>query len=247
MELVEFEQGTVPEATALWVELPCQPQHNLDWQREVALAVSANKKILWYFNLGLEDPFFPIEDELRFASLSLALKQFTTLLWPQVQAITLGLALYRGPAVDFAMYFQMLAHKLPDETPIWLLFEVEPQWTPSAVLQKISQEGFEHFRVALKGVKFPQNGYHWDEAQLNELRIETTTGLVFPRNATKAAQFDEMAALKPGGRVVLETALAEQWDELDRLLVLKDSLTPQGTRLLQGFVAAGGEVVYYDL
>jgi len=125
MNIVEFKRGSIPEANALWIELPCQPHHTLDWSQELALAKETNQKIVWYFNLGLEDPFFPWEEELRFSALALALQQFTKEVWPHFQEKTLALSLYRGAMVDFVIYFQMLAHKLPDEAPIWLLFTIE--------------------------------------------------------------------------------------------------------------------------
>lgn len=244
VNLVEFKKGTIPAADGHWVELPSQPHQNLDWTKQLVL--DKDEKVVWYFNLGLEDPHFPLDDELRFSALALALQQFTKEVWPQFQEQTLGLCLYRGIIAsdrwaEFAMYFQMLAHKLPDEAPIWLLFDLDPTFSASKAMQLISVDGFEHFHIALRGKLLPRDGYEWDDKQLVYRSQKATTGLVFPSTLVAPEQFDRLA--KEPVRIVHESFLAEQWDGLDRLVVIADSLTPQGQRMLQGFAAAGGEVV----
>src|SRR5579872_2766392 len=141
--------------------LPAQPHDSLDWQsqkKEALRAIEEGKKILWEFDLGLNSPFFPIEDELRFNSLSLALSSFANEFWPLFKESSARAVLYRGSAdfssffqwterqeanwdswkegrpdsgkphlrrlfcaETFAAYFQMLAHKLPDELPLTLV------------------------------------------------------------------------------------------------------------------------------
>ncbi len=243
MDIVEFKQGSVPDANALWIELPCQPQHDLNWARQLLVAKESGRKIVWYFNLGLEDPFFPITDELRFASIALALQQFTKEVWPVFQEQTLALSLYRGPIVDFVIYFQMLAHKLPDEIPIWLLFEIGQHVSVSEALQKVYLEGFEHFKIAIKGKALPIDGYRWDEEKITSHFVESTTGAVYPADVTAASNIHRLLDKEPV-RVVFEAYLSEQWEGLDRLLVMPDSLTVQGKRMVQGFLATGGEVIY---
>ena len=45
-------------------------------------------------------------------------------------------------------------------------------------------------------------------------------------------------------RLICEEKLTEEWDGLDQLIVITDAVSPQGKRRLQGFCAAGGEVLY---
>ena len=243
MNIVEFKLGRVPKANALWIELPCQPHHDLDWSFQLSKAKESGKKIVWYFNLGLEDPSFPLEDEMRFASIALALQQFTKDVWPNFQEQTLAMSLYKGRLVEFSMYFQMLAHKLPDEAPIWLLFDVELTGSLSRGLTSIFTDGFEHFEIALQGKSLPVDGYVWDEEKIVYQSCDLSTGAVFPTDIRAAILFDQLLATEPA-RVVQEAYLADQWEGLDRLLVLTDSLSTQGKRMLKGFEAAGGEVVY---
>jgi len=212
-----------------WIELPCEPHHNLDWKFEVS-----DEKIMWHFRLGLENPFFPWEDEMRFSALALALEQFTKEIWPKYQG---QLCLYRGPAVDNRMYFQMLAHKLPDEAEIFLLFDLDPQMSTAKSLKLIGQ--YEHFVVALRGKEIPLDGYRWDNGLVYQT-VEAKTGLVFPDSTDE--RFETF--LESEVKILFESRLREEWSGLDRLIVLAETLTPQSRRMLQGFLAAGGEVVY---
>jgi hypothetical protein len=136
----------------------------------------------------------------------------------------------------------MLAHKLPDEVPIWLLFEIEPQIEATKALEMVSKEGFEHFKIALRGKELPIEGYRWDDQGLYQNSVKTSVGAVYP--STPNPRFEELLHIEPV-KVVFETFLAEQWDGLDRMHVLSDGLTTQGRRMLQGFAAAGGEVVFH--
>lgn len=81
------------------VRLPCGPHSELNWE-----IPSTSKRIIWEFVCGLDEPFFPFTDELRFQALSLACKQFTQTLWPRYKDQTLGGILYRGPA-DISPFF----------------------------------------------------------------------------------------------------------------------------------------------
>lgn len=243
MDIVEFKRGSVPNATALWIELPCQPHHDLNWSAQLATAKESGQKIVWYFNLGLEDPFFPITDDLRFSSIALALQQFTKDVWPLFQDQTLALSLYRGLLVDFVIYFQMLAHKLPDEAPIWLLFEIESHLSIPEALKRISFEGYEHFKIALNGLPLPVEGYKWDKDKITYETISSDTGAVFPVNEAESGRFDLLLSQGPV-RVVYEAYLSEQWQGLDKLLILSNSLTVQGNRMVKGFLATGGQVSY---
>lgn len=263
------------EPGALWLELPCEPHHDLDWSLELERAKNAGRNIVWKFALGLESPFFPLEDELRFQAISLALAQFSKEVWPEFKDKTVALSLYRGAAdlsekflwtdkqranysewregednalarklfcIDaFAVYFQMLSHRLPDEVPVFLLFE--PLSSISETLQVLSKERFEHFLIALRGESIARDGYIWNERGIFKRTVETKRGIVFPNKLESMSLFDE--ALKEAGsvKVVYESFLTEEWDGLDSLIVLPGSLGSQGERKLKGFLASGGEVV----
>ena len=82
------------------IVLPARPADSLQWNIDPNL----NGKILWEFDLGLTDPYFPLEEEMHFQTLSLALSKFSREVWPQFQDKTAGAILYRGTA-DFTTSF----------------------------------------------------------------------------------------------------------------------------------------------
>ena len=82
------------------IRLPCEPHSDLNWK----IPCVGDKRILWEFDLGLAHPFFPIDDELRFKALVLALKHFSQTIWPKYKDQTLGAILYRGSA-EFSLNF----------------------------------------------------------------------------------------------------------------------------------------------
>ncbi len=267
-----------------WIELPAGPSDDLDWSKELLRAKQLReegKKIVWSFRLGLDQPFFPLEDELRFQAIALALKQFSQLVWPLFKTDTLALSLYRGSAdfsdafswsekqlanfaawleeeelVDtpqarrlfaadaFAIYFQMLSHRLPDEVPVFLLFDIRDIGSPADALQVISKERFEHFLVALRDRGLPLDGFVWDEKGVWSRSVKTSHGIVFPERRSYATSFNDLLKSQSGAKIVFEAFLTEEWEGLDRLFVLKGSMGMQGERKLKGFAATEGEVEF---
>ncbi len=266
------------------IELGAEPHDTLDWSREMERAqevAAAGKKIFWKFRLGLEQPFFPLEDELRFQSLSLALMQFSKEVWPIFQEATSALCLYRGTAdlcpifswserqkesfamwiVDeellddehskrlfcleaFAIYFQMLSHRLPDEAAIFLLFDLAGFRTASQVFTALGKERFEHFTLGFKGKDLPRDGYCWEGDEVVFRSIDSSSGIVFPESREAYREFDQhLAKMENPVKVVFERFLSEEWEGLDRLYVFSTNLSLQGERMLKGFEAAGGEVI----
>jgi hypothetical protein len=265
------------------IELGCEPHHTLDWEREIQLAretAAVGKKIFWKLGLGLEQPFFPLEDEFRFQSLTLPLAQFSKDVWPVFQEASFGLCLYRGSAdlpvvfswterqkesyaawiLDeelpddehsrrlfcleaFAIYFQMLSHRLPDEAAIFLLFDLTGFRTASQIFAALSKERFGHFMLGTKGRDLPREGFRWEENKVHFFPIDSSTGIVFPENHLAHKEFDDhLVRMEKPVKVVFESFLSEEWEGLDRLYVLSKNLSPQGERMLKGFSAAGGEV-----
>lgn len=259
--------------------LASRPSDSLQWTLPEKIA-----PIVWRFDLGLEDPFFPIEDPLCFQALTLGLKKFTQEVWPHYQEVTKGAILYQGSA-DFsecfqwtekqkenwnlwleergegderelrrlfcadayAHYFQMLAHQLPDELSLYLLFDSAGIGSLAHRYQLLSKERFEHFLVAVKGLDH-FNGLIWtgETVQLAPLSSEA---LCFPEerkcdSAILHRLNDWMNHHPHPFRVLLEAFLTEDWEGVDRLYVLKESLTVQGVRKLKGFEAAGGTIIY---
>jgi hypothetical protein len=237
------------------IKLPARPHEDLNWQIE-------GEPTLFEFDLGLHDPYFPLEDEVHFQSLSAALTHFTKNVWPRFP--NSSAILYRGSAdfssffrwsekqeanyqdwkadraphdethlkrlfcaEAFVTYFQMLAHRLPDELPLTLVLSPQNTGTPAQTLHLLSPERFEHFTV--------ESGLHFS----------STSGVCFPPDEhCSQAILAQIDTLLPACRPVYEPLLTEQWDGLDQIYVFTSALTPQGKRKLAGFCAAEGRVIY---
>ncbi len=238
------------------MKLPAKPHDDLNWRIEGTPEV-------FEFDLGLSEPYFPLEDELHFQALSAALTHFSKEIWPKFPE-SKGI-LYRGSfdfsaffrwseqqeanfeiwkkerpeapephlkrlftAEAFITYFQMLAHRLPDEMPL-ILIEEKGAGTLAERLHLLSTERFEHFIVETSD------------------RFDGTTGVCFPTDAKCSGEIlgkmDRLLERLDAFRPVYEAFLTEQWNGLDQIIVFEETLTPQGRRKLRGFEAAGGKVI----
>lgn len=239
------------------MKLSLRPFDDLQWKIEGSPSV-------FEFDLGLHEPYFPLEDELHFQALAAGLAHFGQEVWPrfpQAKAI-----LYRGSAdfsrffcwsegqeanyaswkeeraeapethlkrlfcaEAFVHYFQMLAHRLPDELPLKLILQVGETESMAETLHLLSPERFEHFELET-GLVFDSN-----------------VGICFPRDEKcgedALKKIEALIGQVLSFRPVYETLLTEQWDGLDEILVLPEYLTEQGERKLRGFEAAGGRVI----
>lgn len=250
--------------------LPAQPHSDLNWTNQIKEAESSSQKIIWEFDLGLDAPYFPLEDELRFQTLTMALSKFSKEIWPLFQEKTEAAILYRGPAdftpffswserqegnfetwkedrpngdeahlrrlfcaEAFIAYFQMLAHRLPDELTLILQLDAGTSGTLAERLHLLSPERFDHFQLEIKGLPddshaslgicFPEEG----ECDRNVLqRLDTV-----------------IEQIKTPFKAIPEALLTERWDGIDYLYVLSDAVSSRGKRKLMGFCAAGGIVI----
>ncbi len=235
------------------MRLTGRPHDDLNWEVEKTPAA-------FEFDLGLSDPYFPLEDELYFHAISRALSHFSQNIWPSHKAKAI---LYRGsadfsayfswserqeenyalfkerlPLKDedhlkrlfcaeaFVHYFQMLAHKLPDEMPISLILDAKDCGTRAQELHLLSPARFEHFDLEMAyssnvGICFPDDAVCSDEI-LSEIDV----------------LIERLGSFKP----VYEPLLTEQWDGLDEIYVISKAITASCRRKLLGFQAAGGKV-----
>lgn len=135
-------------------------------------------------------------------------------------------------AEAFVNYFQMLAHRLPDELPLSLVLKAENTGSLAETLHLLSPERFEHFQL--------ETGLHF----------ESNIGVCFPPDSECSGEIlrklDLLIKGLPSFKPVYENLLTEQWDGLDKIYVIPEALTQRGRRKLLGFKAAGGEVIEED-
>ena len=255
------------------IELPCRIHSDLSWvepKQKALLALERGEKIFWHFDLGLSDPYFPLEDELIFQSLSLALKHFTKEFWPAFEKITEGACFYQGSA-DFSSYFvwsekqQMNWAEWKEKRPqgkekhllrlfcadafsfyFQMLTHSLPDELPVTLI--LDGEGCGTLAETLQLVSKERFEYFLIELRGMPVSEKPSIALCFPPEAQCdekiLSTLDEMLLLlEQPIRVAAEPFLTEQWEGVEYLYVLSDALTQMGKRKLIGFCAAGGTVI----
>jgi hypothetical protein len=245
------------------IVLPGRSTDDLDWQP--LLPPLGLEKIEWEFDLGLTDPFFPIDDELHFGALKLALSKFTSEIWPTFAERTAGGVLYRGSA-DFASFFRWSGAQ-EENWDAWK--RTRPEAKEAHLRRLFTADAFAHYFQMLAHAlpdEMPLT-LHFDasgcgtaaeSAQLlsrerfEHFRVErerpAATAICMPEESLCSgavlAKLDRLfASLKEPYRVIEEPFLTESWEGVDRLYVLSEATSAQGRRKLMGFCAAGGLVI----
>lgn len=254
--------------------LPAEPKEDLNWEKPLQQAREAilqGQQVQWEFSLGLEAPYFPLEDELYFHSLSFALNQFTQQVWPEFQNQTAGASIYRGTA-DFSCFFEWTPRQEANwqewkegrgplkESHLKRLFCAEAY---VAYLQMLAHKLPDEMPITLHldaggmgslapllHLLSPERFEHFilEIEGVPHFTQEARLGVCFPDDRTCTSdlldRLDQIfASLKEPFRVVPESLLTERWDGLDAIYVLSEAVSSQGKRKLQGFCAAGGTVI----
>lgn len=135
----------------------------------------------------------------------------------------------------------LVAH-LPDAIPI----KVELRWPKDLgyheALALATQEPFCHIDVTMEG----------GPCGMETLQTPAEVGLVWPRRTFFSLQhyrktLSQAFALAKGGRpwrLLPEPCITTFWEGLDTIFVDASILSPEGRRMLEGFVAAGGKICY---
>ena len=255
------------------IQLPSRISDDLNWsaqKNQALLAVESGEKIFWEFDLGLSVPYFPLEDELLFHSLSLSLTTFTKELWPLFQKNTEGACLYHG-SIDFSPFFiwtdkQLLNWKSwklerPDgkEDHLRRLFCADafafyfqmlshrlPDDLPITLI--LSGQGCGTLAEMVQLVS--KERFEHFNVELKDMPISRAPSIAvcFPEEAQCSQEILEKMdrifdGLEKPIRVIPEPFLTEYWEEVEYLYVLSEALTQSGKRKLMGFCAAGGTVV----
>ena len=120
------------------IRLPCTASDNLNW-KSVLEGISG--QVFWQFDLGLDAPYFPLEDELHFQSIKLALSLFTKDVWPLYQEQTIGACLYKGSS-DFSSFF-CWSERLEEN---WTAWAAERSQTSESHLRRLfCANAFAHY------------------------------------------------------------------------------------------------------
>lgn len=150
-----------------------------------------------------------------------------------------------------AEYLDLLVGRLPEAlTPI-ILMDDDPGLTHSQRAQYLSKESFPHLETALNQ---PPDGYRWGSHRLcrepkpiPEAPLPTV-GVCLPPDQSTPEEldsiFEDLEKKKVPFRTIPESMLTTEWHGIDDLIVLSSKVSGEGFRMLQGFCAAGGSVIY---
>lgn len=165
----------------------------------------------------------------------------------------------------FAAFLHKLISCLPDGMLPFVIFDASALSSPAFGAQLFSKERFKYLHLVLEGAEFPFTGLtmktgHLANGWLGDCNAEIhskdglpSLGICFPCDTycdrAILDKFDSLMLLLRAQflifRIIYEEALTEEWDGLDRLIIIPEAISPQGRRKLQGFVAAGGEIIEY--
>jgi hypothetical protein len=142
-------------------------------------------------------------------------------------------------ADTFAAYLHRLASFLPDGTVPFAFFDARTLDSPAYTAQLFSKERFKHLYLGVNDWEFS-----FVDGEIPALAICLPSDPYCDRRI--AAELDrvmkELYSKATPFRIICEENLTEEWDGLDQLIIIPESISPRGKRKLQGFAAAGGEI-----
>lgn len=237
----------------------------LDWKAEIEEAKKAIEngyKLLFDLDLGLFDKLtLPLHHEAQFQALSLSMEHLLeTFIIPFEEHIA-GVILFRGkipfhlglssaldPILDRDKaydFLQLLADQLPEMVAVYALIDAQEIQNPLLFYRLTSKDSCGRISLIITNEPYharPQADY------------EPKVALLLPRcsildiGAYKGLNeaLTELISSKTPFKVISEGFLAVEWAGIDRLIVQTAGLTIDGKRMIQGFIAAGGEVSEID-
>lgn len=254
------------------IRLPARKGDPLDWGlplKEASALKERGEKIVWEFDLGLSDPYFPLDDELTFRALCLGLQLFHKEVWPTFQEASDRAILYRG-FFDFSLFFRW-SERQEENFAEWRegrgLFREEHMRRLFAAdafvayFQLLAHELPDELPLALEFTG------EWTGSEAEKLHLlslerfehflipregrENPVALCFPSDLSCSQEVLEkvealLQKLPRPHRTIPEPFLAQEWEGVDQLYVFPETLTPPGKRMLQGFTSAGGKVLFVE-
>lgn len=186
-------------------------------------------QIDWELNLGLFNHLpKPLDDEIQYRSLRLALQHFIDKIWSSFSDKTNSVCVYKGVLNHHTPvgYLVELTEILPDEVP--LCAEVTTAEIPLLAEKAYLLSSNLFGRIQLK-----------HDASFHS---EGPIGVLIPREKTELNQKMEFFFKNhPGVRLVSEERLTLEWDCLEELHIFHP-VNQTVKRKMQGFEAAGGTI-----
>jgi hypothetical protein len=161
-------------------------------------------------------------------------------------------------------YLQLLTSHLPDHLLRLVLLDARAISSPLMLAELAREDIWTHFVLATKGAPYPLTSMIWEEGtgkgyigrELARYHPATdpTIGIILPvqkmlslslYSALDNALKDLIKSQKPF-KVIPEELIARRWDGLDILITPGQAISSDGIRMLHGFAAAGGHILFTD-
>ena len=231
-------RGFTPIPEALYtITLNASLSSDLVWEME-----TGEQNILWHLKLDIQNL-----SPGSLASCRRAAEVFNQTIWEKYHAQSIGVILYQGdlppfPLDDFADFLHLVAAELSEEIHSFALFDCGG----NPLL--FSKEIFPHIHLGFRSGLI--GAIEWGETLIPKT-YEGRTGVVLPlrEKGFSHAEVDScLASLEEGTfRLINEPYLTEEWDGLDQIIIFPHLISSWGMRMVQGFKAAGGEVIEFGV
>jgi hypothetical protein len=154
-----------------------------------------------------------------------------------------------------AAYLHRLAAVLPEDILAFVCSDVRGENHAAYLYQLFSKERFIHLHLAIKGSSIPEGVLMWNNHGFKASSlVKASVAICFPGdpyctssilNRLKKCMLD-LNEHSIDYRIIPECLITESWHGLDELIFIKEALSSQGKRILQGFSVAGGGLIYLD-
>lgn len=245
-----------------------RPSSTLDWKeaRAAALAIVASgKKVLWHLDFGLFGQLQkPLNHPGQFANFSLAIDHFQDKLWKEFHKFSQGVVLYKG-SPEFSLpldngfslwreehqleehewmeklylrdlcgdYLEQLSRRLSEAITPYIIFD---PLCEDPLLRALLTDPASYGRIKTNG--------HWKVAEEKEVAIYLPS-LMQPAHFFAYRKIFKQLE-KEDFKIIPENQLITSWQGLDVLHYHSGAISPAGHRKIQGFLAAGGQVIEYE-
>lgn len=252
------------------IRLPVYMESDLEWGLQIEQAADFQDSFLWVFDFGKG---FPLHDSAFFASSALAMEEFTKTIWPRFQKQTSGIVLYEGTAsFAEALFLSENTEQLFEE----YIQEFPSCFNKQALYQLFAANSLSEFLHRMlaflpeesRGICRIQNSFT-DRALLAQLlckrRFEylyidapeapwilstsnVAISLPLDQKLDESAkeQMNTLFSTVSDFRLIPEESLNDYWDGVDKIIALPAHTSDRGMRLLEGFLATGGEVLFSE-
>lgn len=168
-----------------------------------------------------------------------------------------------------AEYLHLLSSSVSNAVPCYVLLDAHSITSPFLLSQMFNKKFFPRIHLSVKNGQGLIGELSWDNTTWDQQRYPLGTlsrtlpkqsdkepaliGICLPELSEKAnvplfeKVFKHLEQSNIPYKIVSESTLNVEWDNLEKIVVQTDILTSQGTRMLNGFLAAGGLITDINL